>query len=374
MSRDRPWYKRYPSNFLNGVHGMGEGPIAAYSIILDVIYDRGGSCPDDAKWLSSLIGCSGQRARALISELLKHPNKLYRDAEGRLRNPKADFVLGLTAGGTAPPTAPLKTGPISPPDKGRHDPRDNPRAVEAISAENNGLRPPSRARAHAGVQRLEEREQKKEERNEVSAPDGAGADAPPVSQSDAPELPGIPKAPNDQLEIPAFLRREAAASTAPKAPPKPSNPDKAWLFADGLEYLSTATGRAIAAQRPLVGKWLVQLSDNAGMLREIFEACQRAEPGDVVPWITAAVAQRKSGTGSAPPPPQPNRFEPPSHSASLEGHWRLCVQGFLNTGLWSEQNGPSPLEKGCRVPNRILTEFAPKLAAKAAKIAAAQRK
>lgn len=323
--RERPWYKRYPSNFLQGVHGLGPKLIGAYSVILDVIYDRGGACPDDPKWIGAILGCSGREARALIDGLVSRA-KLYLDEAGNLRNQKADEILRSSS--VSPPTSPPKNTAEKGVDVPRHVPRHVPRDTESIAAEINGLPDPSRARARAGGQRIEDREE--ERRTEGSAK--AGADAP-------------------------WLDTRKTSSTKP---PLPSNPDKAWLFRDGLEYLARATGRAESAQRPLIGKWLARLKDDAATLREVFEACQREEPGDPVSWLTSAVTSRVNGNGSAPPRRANDRFHEP-HYANLDGAWRLALQGFINTGIWSDQNGPSPLLPGCRVPARLLTEFAPKL-------------
>lgn len=69
MSGDT-WYKRSPRDFLDGVQGMGPELIGAYSIIIDIIYARGGDMPRDDRHLAGVMGCSVRKARALTDGLL----------------------------------------------------------------------------------------------------------------------------------------------------------------------------------------------------------------------------------------------------------------------------------------------------------------
>ncbi|CAL9915138.1 hypothetical protein LSO9J_80044 [Candidatus Liberibacter solanacearum] len=40
---NRPWYKRYPADFISGVLELTLEQKRAYSIIIDLMYDRGGA-------------------------------------------------------------------------------------------------------------------------------------------------------------------------------------------------------------------------------------------------------------------------------------------------------------------------------------------
>ena len=88
------WYPRYGSDFVGGVVGLGPERIGALSIILDLIYDRGGPVPNDARWIGGILGCSTRRARSLIDQLIER-EKLFVDGGGRLSNLRAETELQI---------------------------------------------------------------------------------------------------------------------------------------------------------------------------------------------------------------------------------------------------------------------------------------
>lgn len=147
MSR-RPWYKRFPSDFLRGQHGIGPAQIGAYNVIVDVIYDRAGTCPNDPRWIGGFLGCSPRMARSLIDDLLRL-DKLYLDAEGFLRNRRADHELaGVTAEHDQAVQSGAKGGQKSAENRAKLSPNsgeppasggDNSRNVGTAVNENNGL-------------------------------------------------------------------------------------------------------------------------------------------------------------------------------------------------------------------------------------------
>jgi uncharacterized protein YdaU (DUF1376 family) len=53
-----PYYKRFPRDFIEGTIGMPLELKGAYSIVLDLIYMHSGALPDDAGYISGVIGCS----------------------------------------------------------------------------------------------------------------------------------------------------------------------------------------------------------------------------------------------------------------------------------------------------------------------------
>lgn len=53
-----PYYKAYPRDFIEGTIGMPFELKGAYRLLLDLIYMQGGRLPDDAKYISGLLGCS----------------------------------------------------------------------------------------------------------------------------------------------------------------------------------------------------------------------------------------------------------------------------------------------------------------------------
>jgi len=71
MRNGAEWYKREPVAFLGGVQGMTTRQIAVYTIMLDLIYEHGGSINNDPKWIAGWFSDMGSAAvRATISELI----------------------------------------------------------------------------------------------------------------------------------------------------------------------------------------------------------------------------------------------------------------------------------------------------------------
>ena len=68
--RGANWYKREPHAYLGGVRGLTERQHAVYSVVLELIYDGGGECPNDPKWISGWFSNIGPAAvRRTITEL-----------------------------------------------------------------------------------------------------------------------------------------------------------------------------------------------------------------------------------------------------------------------------------------------------------------
>jgi len=65
-----PYYKRYPRDFVEGTIGMPFEVKATYSIILDLIYMQGGGLPDDARYISGLLGVSVRKWNSLRQKLI----------------------------------------------------------------------------------------------------------------------------------------------------------------------------------------------------------------------------------------------------------------------------------------------------------------
>ncbi len=69
--RGAHWYKREPHAYLGGVRGLTERQHAVYGVVLDLIYDGGGQCPDDPKWIAGWYSNIGAAAvRRTILELV----------------------------------------------------------------------------------------------------------------------------------------------------------------------------------------------------------------------------------------------------------------------------------------------------------------
>jgi len=85
------WYKRCGADFIHGTMMLSLEEKGAYSLCLDLIYDRGGPIPDDARWLSGVCGVSMRKWSALRQRLLDL-GKLEAD-NGFLSNPRADLEI-----------------------------------------------------------------------------------------------------------------------------------------------------------------------------------------------------------------------------------------------------------------------------------------
>lgn len=92
---ERPWYKRYPSNFIAGTLGLSLEEKGAYSLVLDLIYDRGGPIPDDPRYIAGVCGCSVRKWN-VIRERLIALGKITA-ANGTISNYRADKELENSA-------------------------------------------------------------------------------------------------------------------------------------------------------------------------------------------------------------------------------------------------------------------------------------
>lgn len=71
MSSYRPWYKRYPADFIDGTVGLSLEEKGAYSLILDLIYARGAPIKDDARYLAGVCNISLRKWAAIRDRLIE---------------------------------------------------------------------------------------------------------------------------------------------------------------------------------------------------------------------------------------------------------------------------------------------------------------
>jgi uncharacterized protein YdaU (DUF1376 family) len=90
---ERPWYKRYAGNFVMGTMNLTLEERGAYSLCLDLIYDRGGAIPDDERWLAGICRISTRRWRVIRAKLIQL-GKLV-EVDGRLHNRRAQAEIDL---------------------------------------------------------------------------------------------------------------------------------------------------------------------------------------------------------------------------------------------------------------------------------------
>lgn len=88
MKHGSDWYKREPTAYLGGVQGMTAKEHAVYSIVLDLIYQHGGSVNDDPAWISGWISDMGSAAVRKAIESLIQRGKLVREGD-QLTNTRA---------------------------------------------------------------------------------------------------------------------------------------------------------------------------------------------------------------------------------------------------------------------------------------------
>ena len=79
MSR---WYKRCGADFIHGTMMLTLEEKGAYSLCLDLIYDRGAPIPDDARWLSGVCGVSMRKWNALRNRLIELGTAVFVPAVG----------------------------------------------------------------------------------------------------------------------------------------------------------------------------------------------------------------------------------------------------------------------------------------------------
>ncbi len=66
-----PYYKAYPRDFIEGTIGMPFEIKCAYRVVLDLIYMQGGELPDDARYISGLLGCSIRKWKTIRNALVE---------------------------------------------------------------------------------------------------------------------------------------------------------------------------------------------------------------------------------------------------------------------------------------------------------------
>lgn len=65
-----PWYRRFPDNFIAGTVGLTLEEKGAYSLILDLMYVRGGPVPDEPRYIAGVCNCSVRRWNQIRQRLL----------------------------------------------------------------------------------------------------------------------------------------------------------------------------------------------------------------------------------------------------------------------------------------------------------------
>lgn len=75
----RPWYKRYPSDFVSGTYRLTAEEKGVYAVLLDLMYDAGKPIVDDAQELGRVCGCSTRRFNQIKAKLVEDGKIIVRD-------------------------------------------------------------------------------------------------------------------------------------------------------------------------------------------------------------------------------------------------------------------------------------------------------
>lgn len=132
----RPWYKRYPSDFISGTLRMSLEEKGALSMVLDLIYDRGGPIPDDPQWVARVCGCSTRKWKKIKSKLVEFGK--IELVDGKIYNARANYELnGRRLNGEHVGEKSVKTG--DKPEINGSKPARKPAENEVVSNKTNGL-------------------------------------------------------------------------------------------------------------------------------------------------------------------------------------------------------------------------------------------
>ena len=86
-----PWYRRFPDNFIAGTVGLTLEEKGAYSLILDLMYVRGGPVPDEPRYIAGVCNCSVRKWNAIRQRLIDLGK--IEAIDGHLTNHRAEIEL-----------------------------------------------------------------------------------------------------------------------------------------------------------------------------------------------------------------------------------------------------------------------------------------
>lgn len=92
---ESPWYRRFPDNFIAGTVGLTLEEKGAYSLVLDLIYVRGGPVPDEPRYIAGICNCSVRKWNAIRNRLIDLGKIEARD--GLITNHRAEKEIEKAA-------------------------------------------------------------------------------------------------------------------------------------------------------------------------------------------------------------------------------------------------------------------------------------
>lgn len=95
-----PWFKCYPTDFREGMVGLTCEERGAYITVLLLIYERGGSIPDDDAWLAANLWCSLRAWKKIRASLIVKGKLFALNVNGvdSLMNRRAADEIARTVG------------------------------------------------------------------------------------------------------------------------------------------------------------------------------------------------------------------------------------------------------------------------------------
>lgn len=136
MKNKMPWVKWSPVDFLNGVVGLDPNSIAAYAVIINLIYDNGGpirSDPSMMKKIARRIGMRFDNFQKAIS-VLSTEGKLV-IVDGVMSNARCEVELGSRAAKVAKLVSNFSGGQHVDEKNGKHFNGHDKKMVDQIAAE-----------------------------------------------------------------------------------------------------------------------------------------------------------------------------------------------------------------------------------------------
>lgn len=91
---EKPWYKRYPSDFVAGTMMLTAEEKGVYGTLIDLMYDQRRRIKDDAQWLARVSGCTTRRFNQ-IKIKLAGIGKITLHSDGYISNPRFDREHGV---------------------------------------------------------------------------------------------------------------------------------------------------------------------------------------------------------------------------------------------------------------------------------------
>lgn len=92
---ERPWYRRFPDRFIAGTVRLTLEEKGAYSLVLDLMYVRGGPIADEPRYIAGVCNCSVRKWNAIRQRLIDLGK--IELVDGCLVNRRAEEELEISA-------------------------------------------------------------------------------------------------------------------------------------------------------------------------------------------------------------------------------------------------------------------------------------